>query len=56
MAKFIWRGELTEEEFIETFGKNPGWVISPGPRGYSPKGDGANETNVNEKGNSQKDD
>ena len=35
MAKFTWKEELTEAEFIEAFGENPGWILSPAPNSNS---------------------
>jgi len=29
MAKVMWKEIETEEDFLKTFGRNPGWVLSP---------------------------
>tara|TARA_A200000113_G_C8726493_1_gene310114 strand:+ start:527 stop:733 length:207 start_codon:yes stop_codon:yes gene_type:complete len=31
MAKYTWIEIETEEEFIETFGENPRWILSSAP-------------------------
>jgi hypothetical protein len=52
MAKFIWKEELTEAEFIETFGENPGWILSPAPDSNSSQEDNTkkpNSKNINRK-------
>ncbi len=53
MAKFIWKEELTEEEFTNTFGENPCWVLSSGRSNCPPSDDKTNTTKTSEK-NSEK--
>ena len=53
MAKFIWKEELTEEEFTNTFGENPCWVLSSGRSNCPPSDDKTNTTKTSEN-NSEK--
>ena len=43
--KYIWKEIESEEEFVEVFGRNPGWILSPTKLNKSINGDKAAPSN-----------